>query len=192
MTARSARISWNASSTIFCSSESRSASIERLLRQLVGDAQLLVVGAEDRDVLDVLLGQEGGAGGQRALDLALHLVRRHRHLADRELVLRPILGEAVGRVAEGDLVARLQDSLADLLAVDEGAVEAADVSHHVAAVRSQGDPAVLLRHDAVEHLDRVVWMAPEGVKRGEDVLDRMIPPEQDELRCHRQFGIVGQ
>ena len=163
-----------------------------LLRELVGDAQLLVVGAQDRDVLDVLLGQEPRVGRQCALDLALDLVRRHRHLADRQLVLRPVLGEAIGRVAERDLIAGLQRPLADLLSVDEGAVEAADITNYVATVGSQRDPAVLLRHDAVEDLDRVVWMASKGIKRREDVLDRMIPSEQDELRCHRQFGIVGQ
>jgi hypothetical protein len=131
------------------------------------------------------------SGKNRELAASVHLVRRHRHLAG-DLGGRPVLGEAVGRVAEGDLVAGLEHPLADLLAVDEGAVEAADVADDVASVRAESDPAVLLRHDAVEDLDRVVWMAPEGIKRGEDVLDRMISSEQDELRCHRQFGIVGQ
>ena len=65
--------------------------------------------------------------------------------------------------AERDLVAVLEQHLAaHALAVDVGAVQAAEVAQDEPAVADLDD-AVLLRDDLVEELDRVVRVAPEAV-----------------------------
>ena len=93
--------------------------------ELVREAQLLVVAAQDLDVEDLLLGQELARRGRR-LDLLAdeRLGRRGR---DRDLLQQRVLGRALlegeARRAERDLVAVAEDVLADALAAQERAVE---------------------------------------------------------------------
>ncbi len=83
-------------------------------------------------------------------------------------------------VAEGDLVAVVQRLLAlDALVVDVGAVERAEVAQHPLRA-AQLDEAVLLRDDAVEELDGVVGMTPEGVEGLEIALHLPVGTRDDQ------------
>ena len=61
----------------------------------------------------------------------------------------------------------LQDVLADALAAQERAVQAAEIAEQVAAVGLAHDLGVLLGDDAVEDLERVVGMTPDRVDGAE-------------------------
>ena len=114
----------------------------------------------------------------------------HRAGADRRRgeVHRPgaVVVAGAGR-AEGDLVAVLERLLAaNALAVDVRAVEAPQISedeHPLALL----EDAVLLRHDLVEKLDRVVGMPPEAVDRTQ--LDRLLPLGcREDQACHQHLA----
>src|SRR5690606_4349856 len=88
--------------------------------------------------------------------------------------------------AEGDLVAVAERHLsADALAVDVGAVEAAEVAQHEPALALLED-AVLLRDDLVEQLDRIVGVPAQAVDGPE--LDRLLPLRRREDQSRHRLS----
>ena len=73
-----------------------------------------------------------------------------------------VVEAALGR-AEGDLIAVLEGRFApDALVIDEGAVEAAQITEDP-VIAAELDDAVFLRHDLVEELNGIARMAPERI-----------------------------
>ena len=135
--------------------------------ELVGQTQLLVVAPQDLDVRDLLLGQKFVRGGRRLEPLADQ--RLGTRWGDGDL-LQERIAPGVGRVleggrAQGDLVPFFQDSIGQAFALEEGAVQAAEIAKQEGPVTLANDLGVFLGHDTVQDLHRVVRMPPDGVDR---------------------------
>ena len=156
------------------------------------EAQLLVVAAQHLDVEDLALGQELARGGRR-LDLLaderLGRRGRDRHLLQQRVLRRALLEGQAGR-AEHDLVAVAEHVLADPLAAQERAVEAAEIAEQEVTVGLPDDLGVLLGHDAVQDLQRVVGMTTDRVDRPELVLAALVVAGDDDLG-HAEGSPVG-
>ena len=138
-------------------------------RQLVGDAQPLVVAAQDLDVAD--LASRAGSRRRRRLDLLADVAPRSAAArSSPSAAATPAAGFSWNiRRVEPSMISSpsLQEVLADALAAQERAVQAAEIAEQVAAVGLAQDLGVLLRDDAVEDLERVVGMAPDRVEGAE-------------------------
>ena len=75
----------------------------------------------------------------------------------------------------------VQDVLADALAAQERAVQAAEIAEQEAPVGLADDLGVLLGDDAVEDLERVVGVAPDRVDGPELELASLIVACDDDL-----------
>ena len=150
-------------------------------RQLVADAQALVVAAQDLVVGDLALRHEvAGVGLDAAADVALGQAGRDRHALERVVGLR-LVDEHDARRAHRELVAVAEVVVADPLAAHERAVQRAQVAQQVAPVGRALDLRVLLRDDAIEDLDRVVGMPADRVEGGELELLPLLPGDDDQL-----------
>src|SRR6185369_5127094 len=101
-------------------------------------------------------------------------------LQDRFL-RRLFLKRQAGRT-QHDLVVFLQNVLVYALAAQERSVQAPEITEEIAAVGLPHDLRMLLGDDAVEDLERVVRMAPDGVHGAELELASLIVACNDDLR----------
>ena len=83
--------------------------------------------------------------------------------------------------AQGQLVALAEQVLADPLAAEEGAVEAAEIAVEEGAAGLADDLGMFLRHDPVEDLHHVVGVTADGRHGAELDLPPTIAPEHHEL-----------
>ncbi len=82
-----------------------------------------------------------------------------------------------------DLVAFGEDVFAHALVFEKGAVQAAEVAVEEVTVRLADDLCMFLGNDAVEDLDNVVRMAPDGGHRAQLVFTSCVACLNDQL-CH--------
>src|SRR5262249_31207107 len=89
--------------------------------------------------------------------------------------------EKEARRPQRDLVAVDEDLLVHALAADVGAVQRSQVAEEELVLRRTLDLRMLLGDDAVEDLDGVVGVAPDGVEGGELELLPIVAGDEDEL-----------
>ena len=139
-----------------------------LFLQFVDDAQLLVVPAEGVVVLDLGRRKEAirGLRGDLVADVALGDGRARRGDGNLGALgpALPLVVEDEPRVAHRHVVAVAQRVLVHAHPVDERAVQALQVLEQVLAAL-QGDRGVVLGHDAVQELQRIVGVAADRGER---------------------------
>jgi len=103
----------------------------------------------------------------------------------QRVLARPLL-EQQGRRPEHHLVAVVEQLLAHPFAAQERPVHAPEIAEQELAVGLAHDLGVLLGHDAVQDLKRVVGMATNGIDGAELVLATLIVTGDDD------FGHAGR
>ncbi len=150
----------------------------------MGQAQLLVVGAQCLHAGDFFLWQKVGAGFDFLLDEGAVVLRwlLDADVLGRLLGLRGNLDEDEHGSTQRDFVSVYERMIADTLILHEGSIQAAEVAVQKSAVRLADDLRVLLGDDAIENLNDVVRVSADGGDGAELELAAVLAALNDNLR----------